>query len=237
MHTLCALGSFAIGSAFWGALSDVVGLQAALTHRGRWRWLAGLLLARPFPLRMGEAAGGDAGHAAGKTCSSPHEPDPEAGPVAVEIGYRIRAERRDGLPRRAEPAARAAPARRRDLLARLPRPGATRRATVERFIVTSAGPTTCTSARARRWPTRSSRRACAPSAAGRGGDDAALHRRALNAAGVAESMSLVSVVRWMCRLTYARAHFVTVSSVRVVISLPKVRSSRVMNTGPLSLGK
>jgi nitronate monooxygenase len=37
--------------------------------------------------------------------------------------------------------------------------------------------------------------------------------------------------------TDARAHFVTVSSVRVVISLPKVRSSRVMNTGPLSLGK
>ena len=30
MHTLCALGSFAIGSAFWGALSDIIGLSPAL---------------------------------------------------------------------------------------------------------------------------------------------------------------------------------------------------------------
>lgn len=32
---------------------------------------------------------------------------------------------------------------------------------------------------------------------------------------------------------YAHAHFLTVSSVRVVMSVPKVRSSRVMKTGPL----
>lgn len=31
-------------------------------------------------------------------------------------------------------------------------------------------------------------------------------------------------------------HFLTVSSVRVVMSLPKVRSSNCMNTGPLSDG-
>jgi MFS family permease len=91
MHTLCALGSFAIGSAFWGALSDLVGLTAALLA-GAVAMAAGLLLARPFPLRMGEAA---------EVTQAPlspdlfvaHQPDPEAGPVAVEIGYRVRPER------------------------------------------------------------------------------------------------------------------------------------------------
>ena len=53
MHTLCALGSFAIGSAFWGALSDLIGLAAALGLAAT-AMAAGLLLARPFPLRMGE---------------------------------------------------------------------------------------------------------------------------------------------------------------------------------------
>ena len=88
MHTLCALGSFALGSAFWGALSDLAGLTAALCT-ATLLMLAGLLLARPFPLRMGQAQ---------EVTPAPpwedsflfHEPDPEAGPVAVEIGYRIR---------------------------------------------------------------------------------------------------------------------------------------------------
>ena len=53
MHTLCALGSFAIGSAFWGALSDILGLSAALLLAAL-TMAAGMLLARPFPLRMGE---------------------------------------------------------------------------------------------------------------------------------------------------------------------------------------
>ena len=90
MHTLSALGSFAIGSAFWGALSGVVGLPATLCTAAVCM-SAGLLLARPFPLRMGEA------HEV--TQATPweklfvvDEPDPEAGPVAVEIGYRIHAE-------------------------------------------------------------------------------------------------------------------------------------------------
>ena len=89
MHTLCALGSFAIGSAFWGALSDIAGLTPALLVAAV-LMAAGLLLARPFPLRMG-------GHT--EVTQAPlsedlfvgHEPDPEAGPVAVEIGYRVRA--------------------------------------------------------------------------------------------------------------------------------------------------
>jgi len=52
---------------------------------------AGLLLARRFPLRMGGLL---------EVTQVPlsqdlfvaHEPDPEAGPVAVEIGYRVRPE-------------------------------------------------------------------------------------------------------------------------------------------------
>jgi MFS family permease len=91
MHTLSALGSFALGSAFWGALSGIVGLPATLCTAALCM-SAGLLLARPFPLRMGEA------HEV--TPATPweklfvvDEPDPEAGPVAVEIGYRIDAER------------------------------------------------------------------------------------------------------------------------------------------------
>jgi hypothetical protein len=90
MHTLSALGAFALGSAFWGALSDIAGLPGALCAAAV-VMLAGLLLARPFPLRMG---------AAKEVTPAPpwedsflfHEPDPEAGPVAVEIAYRIRAE-------------------------------------------------------------------------------------------------------------------------------------------------
>ena len=90
LHTLCALGSFAIGSAFWGALSDLIGLQAALTLAAV-GMLAGLLLGRPFPLRMGlldevtQVKTVD-------TLFIVHEPDPEEGPVAVEIGYRISAD-------------------------------------------------------------------------------------------------------------------------------------------------
>jgi MFS family permease len=90
MHTLCALGSFAIGSAFWGALSDIVGLQSAIGIAAL-GMLAGVFLARPFPLRIGEA------HEV--TAAVPwedlfvaDEPDPEAGPVAVEVSYRIRPE-------------------------------------------------------------------------------------------------------------------------------------------------
>jgi hypothetical protein len=90
MHTLCALGSFAVGSAFWGALADIAGLSFALSAAAI-SMAAGLLLMRPFPLRMGEteevtlATRWDDFFVAA-------EPEPEAGPVAVEIGYRIRAE-------------------------------------------------------------------------------------------------------------------------------------------------
>jgi hypothetical protein len=53
MHTLCALGAFAMGSAFWGALSDLASLSFALTVAAICM-AVGPLLARRFPLRMGE---------------------------------------------------------------------------------------------------------------------------------------------------------------------------------------
>ncbi|HSV51738.1 MAG TPA: MFS transporter [Burkholderiaceae bacterium] len=87
LHTLSALGAFAIGSAFWGAISGIAGLPVTLCIAAV-GMAAGLLLVRPFPLRMGDA------HEV--TQATPWEelfvvaePDPEAGPVAVEIGYRI----------------------------------------------------------------------------------------------------------------------------------------------------
>jgi MFS family permease len=88
MHTLSALGSFAVGSAFWGAVSGVVSLPVVLCAASVCM-AGGVLLSRPFPLRMGGAPD--------VTQATPwedlfivDEPAPEAGPVAVEIGYRIR---------------------------------------------------------------------------------------------------------------------------------------------------
>lgn len=90
LHALSALGAFAFGSAFWGIVSTVFGLQAALTIAAG-VMLAGLLLARPFPLRMGEAQ--DVTPAAPwEELFVVDEPDPRAGPVAVEVSYRIRAD-------------------------------------------------------------------------------------------------------------------------------------------------
>jgi MFS family permease len=90
LHALSALGAFAFGSAFWGVVSSAFGLQAALTI-ATLAMLAGMLLARPFPLRMGQEQ--DVTPAAPwEDLFVAHEPDPQAGPVAVEIAYRIRAE-------------------------------------------------------------------------------------------------------------------------------------------------
>ena len=90
MHTLCALGSFAIGSAFWGAISSIAGLATALCTAAACM-AAGVLLARHFPLRMGQAPEVTQ-VAPWEDLFVANEPDPEAGPVAVEIGYRIRAD-------------------------------------------------------------------------------------------------------------------------------------------------
>ncbi len=90
LHTLCALGAFAIGSAAWGALSDVLGLTPTLLLAAACM-LCSVFLARRFPLRMG---GLDEVTQAPLSADLflKHQPDPEAGPVAVEIGYRIRPE-------------------------------------------------------------------------------------------------------------------------------------------------
>ena len=88
LHTLCALGAFAIGSALWGAISGVLGLTPALLLATA-AMLASLGLARRFPLRMSELA---------EVTQVPlsqdlfvaHPPAPDDGPVAVEIGYRVK---------------------------------------------------------------------------------------------------------------------------------------------------
>ena len=134
MHTLCALGSFAIGSAFWGATASLFGLPTALCAAALCM-SGGLLLARPFPLRMG-----------GTTDVSPvapwedlfvaQEPEPEAGPVAVEIGYRIRPEETAAF---LEAVSQLRAPRRRDgaTIWRLYRDLGDPSRYVERFIVTS----------------------------------------------------------------------------------------------------
>lgn len=96
---------------------------------------AGLLLARPFPLRMGELT---------EVTQVPlsedlfvaHEPDPEAGPVAVEIGYRVRPDRVEAF---LEDASLLRGPRRRDgaTFWRIYRDLSDPARFVERFIVTS----------------------------------------------------------------------------------------------------
>jgi MFS family permease len=88
LHTLSALGSFAIGSAFWGAVSGVAGLPFTLCVAAV-TMAAGLLLARPFPLRMGEQHEVTPG-TPWEELFIVAEPNPEDGPVAVEVAYRIR---------------------------------------------------------------------------------------------------------------------------------------------------
>lgn len=86
MSTLCTLGSFAIGSAFWGAMSGLIGLPAALGVAAVCMAM-GPLMARRFPLRMGEAQ--QVTPASWEELFLSYEPDPESGPVAVELGYRV----------------------------------------------------------------------------------------------------------------------------------------------------
>ena len=134
MHTLSALGSFAIGSAVWGALSDIIGLTPTLLVAAA-AMAAGLLLARPFPLRM---SGLD--EVTQATLSEDlfvkHQPEPEAGPVAVEIGYRIRPESTAAF---LEDASQLRAPRRRDgaTFWRIYRDLGDSSRYVERFIVTS----------------------------------------------------------------------------------------------------
>ena len=88
MHTISALGSVALGSAFWGAVSDLIGLPFALSAAAV-AMMAGLLLAKPFPLRMGDMQDVTQAIPGDELLFITNEPAPEAGPVAVEIAYRI----------------------------------------------------------------------------------------------------------------------------------------------------
>jgi len=93
MHMVAALGSFALGSAVWGALSDLLGLTPALCLAAA-AMAAGLLLARRFPLRMGEKQEVTPASAFEdlQDLQLAWQPGHEDGPVAVEFGYRIRTE-------------------------------------------------------------------------------------------------------------------------------------------------
>ena len=96
LHTLSALGSFAIASAFWGALTSLIDLPATLCVAAACM-AAGLLLARPFPLRMGDKMEVTQVASMFEELSVADEPDPEAGPVSVEISYRIRADQTEAF--------------------------------------------------------------------------------------------------------------------------------------------
>lgn len=88
LHTVSALGSFAIGSAFWGAVSGVTGLATALCLAAL-TMIAGIVLARWFPLRMGEAQ--DVTPVAlWDDVFIKEQPPLDDGPVSVEVSYSIR---------------------------------------------------------------------------------------------------------------------------------------------------
>ena len=87
LHIVASLGAFAIGSAFWGAVSDIAGLATALTLAAV-LMAASALLARSFPLRMGTDHEVTQGTPWDELFVE-DEPSPEAGPIAVEVGYRI----------------------------------------------------------------------------------------------------------------------------------------------------
>jgi MFS family permease len=133
LHVLSALGSFALGSAVWGAVASLTSLPVALLAAAV-TMLAGLLLARRFPLRMGAAL--EVTPAPLEHLLIADEPHPEAGPVAVELIYRVRSEAVEAF---VSHAGRLKAPRRRDgaLFWRLYRDLEDRQRFVERFIVQS----------------------------------------------------------------------------------------------------
>lgn len=133
LHVLSALGSFALGSAFWGALAGIASLQVALLAAAV-AMVAGLALAKPFPLRMG--ADLEVTPAPLEHLLVADEPDPQAGPVAVELIYRVRP---DALEAFLDDVGKLRAPRRRDGASfwRVYRDLEDRQRCVERFIVQS----------------------------------------------------------------------------------------------------
>ncbi len=89
LHTLSSLGAFAIGSALWGAISGVAGLPVTLTLAAM-AMAGGVFLARPYPLRMGDAQEITPATVLWEELHLQDTPAPEDGPVAVELTYPIR---------------------------------------------------------------------------------------------------------------------------------------------------
>jgi MFS family permease len=89
LHTVSALGSFAIGSAFWGAVSGIAGLAVALSVAAL-AMVGGIFLARSFPLRMGDAQEITPVASWDDTFIWKNQPLPDDGPISVEVAYRIR---------------------------------------------------------------------------------------------------------------------------------------------------
>lgn len=88
LHTLAALGAFALGSAFWGALADLAGLTLALCVAAA-AMGAGPLLARRFPLRMGEERDITPATPSMQDLFLFKEPEPDDGPIAVQMLYQV----------------------------------------------------------------------------------------------------------------------------------------------------
>jgi MFS family permease len=133
LHVLSALGSFALGSAFWGAVAGITSVQVALLASSA-AMIAGLALAKPFPLRMGmdiEVTPAPLEH-----LLIADEPDPQAGPVAVELIYRVKSDASEGFLKQA---GHLKAPRKRDGASfwRLYRDLGDRQRYVERFIVQS----------------------------------------------------------------------------------------------------
>jgi MFS family permease len=91
IYLLVFFGSMAVGSAFWGALAERVGIQTALLSAAA-MLLVGLTAALFFPLRINEELDLDPSlHWSEPTVVS--EPPPGQGPVLVTVEYRVDAER------------------------------------------------------------------------------------------------------------------------------------------------
>jgi MFS family permease len=89
LHTVSALGSFAIGSAFWGAVSGLAGLPTGAQHRrsGDDGWHSS---GSRFPLRMGDAQE-ITPVALWEETFIKEQPLPDDGPSRWRWCYRIRA--------------------------------------------------------------------------------------------------------------------------------------------------
>lgn len=86
-HLLATQGAVAAGGVLWGAIASASGVPAALAVAGL-LMLASLVLARRMPVRMGEELELQPGRVV-ELPQAIEQPEAGAGPVAVEVVYRI----------------------------------------------------------------------------------------------------------------------------------------------------